>query len=124
MWWTGGMRGVLELAGDAGLVEEPRAPRGVGRVAVLEDLDRHVAVEGEVAGAVDDAHAARGRPRRATRTPTARAAHMPLALASPVGVATSRVAPSGGTSAVGKSCAGKSRVVSGMTTLRDHPMVA
>src|SRR5262245_53717679 len=49
---------VLQLGGDAGLVGEPAGDGRVGRVAVLEQLDGHVPVEGEVAGLVDDADAA------------------------------------------------------------------
>jgi hypothetical protein len=49
---------VLQLGGDARLVGEPAGAGRVGRVAVLEQLDGHVPVEGEVARLVDDAHAA------------------------------------------------------------------
>ena len=56
----GGDAGVLELAGDAGLVREPAGGRGVGREPVLEDLDRHLSAERRVAGPVDDAHPAAG----------------------------------------------------------------
>lgn len=51
-------RRVLQLPGDPRLIEEPPRRRGVGRVALLENLHRHVAVEGDFPGAVDDAHAA------------------------------------------------------------------
>src|SRR5262249_13376533 len=54
----GGDGRVLELGGDAGLVEEPGGGRRVGPVAGLQELDGHVAVEGDLAGAVDDAHPA------------------------------------------------------------------
>ncbi len=50
--------GVLELAGDSRLGEEAACDGRVGRIAILEELDGDVAVEREVAGAVDDAHPA------------------------------------------------------------------
>ena len=40
--------GVLELAGDAGLVGEPAGGADPGRVPLVEDLHGHVAVQGEV----------------------------------------------------------------------------
>src|SRR5262249_32580301 len=54
-----GDAGVLQLPGDARLVQE--APRDAGVVVeALQDLDGHLAVEDRVGGAVDDAHAAAG----------------------------------------------------------------
>jgi hypothetical protein len=54
----GGDAGVLQLAGDAGLVAEALGGRRIGRVFRGQHLDGDVAVEGGVAGAVDHAHAA------------------------------------------------------------------
>src|SRR5262249_22292481 len=50
--------GVLELAGDPGLLDESRGRAGPGRKPLLEHLDGDLAVQGEVAGAIDHAHAA------------------------------------------------------------------
>src|SRR5262249_56754157 len=50
--------GVLELARDAGLGQEALSGWGVVPVVVGEQLDGHVPAQGDVAGAVDDAHAA------------------------------------------------------------------
>src|SRR5262245_52242475 len=49
--------GVLQLAGDARLAEEAPGGRRVGRIAIGQQLDGDIAIEGGVAGAVDDAHA-------------------------------------------------------------------
>src|SRR5262249_57575944 len=50
-------RGV-EVRGDGGLAEEALGGRGVGGEAVLQELDRHLPVQGELAGTPDHAHAA------------------------------------------------------------------
>ncbi len=50
---------VLELSGDAGLIHEPARVGRVGRVAVLEELDRHVAIQGDITRPIHDAHPAR-----------------------------------------------------------------
>ena len=50
--------GMLQLAGDARLAEEALGGWRIGRVALGQQLDGDVAIEGDVAGAVDDAHAA------------------------------------------------------------------
>ena len=56
--------GVLQLAGDAGLVGEAAGRPGFGAVLLLQHLDGDFAAEGGVGGAVDDAHAAAGDLRR------------------------------------------------------------
>src|SRR5437870_2698779 len=46
-------RGVLELAGDARLVEEAPGCRRVDREAVLKELDRDSAIEGDFPGPIN-----------------------------------------------------------------------
>jgi hypothetical protein len=48
--------GVLELRGNPRLFHEPLRGLAVGRVAVLKEFHRDIAVEGLIAGAVHDAH--------------------------------------------------------------------
>ena len=50
--------GVLQLAGDPRLAEEALGGYRIGRVALGQQLDGDIAIEGGVAGAIDDAHAA------------------------------------------------------------------
>jgi hypothetical protein len=52
--------GMLQLPGDAGLVGEAPGRAGIGRVRLPQHLNRDLAAEHEVGGAVDDAHAAVG----------------------------------------------------------------
>jgi hypothetical protein len=52
--------GVLQLPGDAGLVGEPPGRPGVGRALLPQHLDRDLAAQHGVGGAVDGAHAAAG----------------------------------------------------------------
>src|SRR5262245_27738037 len=54
----GGNAWMLQLAGDPRLTEEALGGRRVGRVAIGQQLDGHIAIESGIAGAVDDAHAA------------------------------------------------------------------
>ena len=49
---------MLQLAGDPRLAEEALSGRRVGRVTLGQQLDGDIAIEGGVAGAVDDTHAA------------------------------------------------------------------
>jgi hypothetical protein len=48
---------VLELAGDPGLLDEPPADRGFRGEAALQELHRDVAVDRQLAGALNHAHA-------------------------------------------------------------------
>ena len=48
------------------------AAADAGGVPVVQDLDGHLAVQGQVAGAIDDAHAAAADLARAGRTPVGR----------------------------------------------------
>ena len=66
--------GVLQLAGDAGLVGEAAGGGGVGAVLLLQHLDGDFAAERGVGGAVDDAHAAAARSRRRGRSAPCRPA--------------------------------------------------
>ncbi len=52
--------GVLELRGDAGLVEEPPRRAGVGAVTLLQQLDCDFALQDRVGGPEDGPHAATG----------------------------------------------------------------
>ena len=61
--------GVLQLAGDPCLAEEALGRYRIGRVALGEQLDGDIAIEGGVAGAVDDAHAAVADLVHAARSP-------------------------------------------------------
>ena len=56
--------GMVELARGAGLLLEAAEPVGVGREGGGQDLDRHVARQARVAGAVDLAHSARAQESR------------------------------------------------------------
>jgi hypothetical protein len=49
---------MLQLAGDLGLGHEPRGRSRVGRILVVQQLDGYIAIQPQVAGAIDDAHAA------------------------------------------------------------------
>ena len=49
---------MLQLPGDARLAEEALGGRRVCRVTFGQQLDGDIAIEGSVAGAIDDAHAA------------------------------------------------------------------
>ena len=49
---------MLQLAGDPRLAEEALSGRRVGRVTLGQQLDGDIAVEGGVAGTINDAHAA------------------------------------------------------------------
>ena len=51
---------VLELAGDAGFVGEASGRDRIRAVLRQQHLDRHLAAEGGIGGAVDDAHPAAG----------------------------------------------------------------
>ena len=53
--------GMVEQARGAGLLLEAAQPVGVGREGAGQDLDRHVARQARVAGAVDLAHSARAQ---------------------------------------------------------------
>jgi hypothetical protein len=49
---------MLQLPGDPRLTDEALCGRRVGRVTLGEQLDGHVEIEGDIAGAVDNPHAA------------------------------------------------------------------
>jgi hypothetical protein len=51
---------MLQLAGDAGFIEEAAGRPGPFVEPLPQHLDRHLAVQDDVGGAVDDAHAATG----------------------------------------------------------------
>ena len=54
----GGDAGVLQLSGDACLAEEALGKDRIGRVTIGQQLDGDIALKGDIAGAIDDAHAA------------------------------------------------------------------
>jgi hypothetical protein len=53
----GGDARMLQLSGDACLAEEALGRERIGWVALGQQLDGDIAVEGDIAGAIDDAHA-------------------------------------------------------------------
>src|SRR5207248_9049873 len=56
-------RRVVERRREPRLAQEPLAEANILRELWREELQRHVAVEGEVAGAIDDAHPAAAEQR-------------------------------------------------------------
>ena len=49
---------VLELTSNPGLIDESPSGTGVWGILILQNFDRDFAVERQVAGAIDDPHAA------------------------------------------------------------------
>ena len=57
-WWTGGIAGCCSWPVIRASSRKRRAAGEFGRIAVVEELDRDVAIEGDLAGAIDHAHSA------------------------------------------------------------------